>query len=285
VEFDLQCHTPGVEKEPVQVIVSLDGERVDEIWFEKKGGVKRWYYVKGNKKGQMSEDRKRQWSVVSGQWSESGGRDSDGANEHEFLFEVSRTWNPRKMGVNEDRRDLGVVVSEPRLIEKMPKDGVGFYGWEIWGGEEIPGWPEGKDQRFRWTGKRASQAIADWGMRNADFKKQNAEGATNSTNVHELGEKRKDEKRDGRELTVFLRCKHPDVGDEAVVVRISDERGLLRTVIFEKREWRKVVLGAEELEDSEVVTFEVSRTWNPKLVGESGDNRDLGIAVAADERR
>ena len=206
------------------------------------------------------------------------------------------------MGVNEDRRDLGVAVSEPRLLKKMPKDGVGFYGWEIWGGEEIPGWPEGKEQRFRWTGKRASQAIADWGMRIADSRKQNAEGATNSTNEHELGEKGKDRGRKtadrrrraedrgegkGRDLgiEVFLRCKHPDVGDEAVVVRISDERGLLRTVIFEKREWRKVVLGGDELKDSEVVTFEVSRTWNPKRMGESGDNRDLGIAVAADERR
>ena len=84
---------------------------------------------------------------------------------------------------------------------------------------------------------------------------------------------------------VFLRCKHPDVGDEPVVVRISDERGLLRSVIFEKNEWRKVVLGGDELKDSEVVTFEVSRTWNPKLMGVSEDRRELGIALAADERR
>ena len=202
--------------------------------------------------------------------------------------------------MNEDRRDLGVAVSEPRFLKKMPKDGVGFYGWEIWGGEEIPGWPEGKEQRFRWTGKRASvpMRMAQSAEREAERAERIEKGKGRGRKTEDRGRRAprlntlkgnpvqlgREDRGEGKErdlgIEVFLRCKHPDVGDEAVVVRISDERGLLRTVIFEKREWRKVVLGGDELKDSEVVTFEVSRTWNPKRMGVSGDNRDLGIAVA-----
>ena len=87
VAFDIQCHTPGVEKDPVRVVISLDGERIDEVCFDKKGCIKRQYCV-GKK--------------VNGE-------------EHAFLFEVSRTWNPKKLGISADGRDLGVAVSEPRL--------------------------------------------------------------------------------------------------------------------------------------------------------------------------
>ena len=36
VEFDVQCHTPGVEKEAVLVTVSLDGKVIDEMVFNSK---------------------------------------------------------------------------------------------------------------------------------------------------------------------------------------------------------------------------------------------------------
>ena len=42
-----------------------------------------------------------------------------------------------------------------------------------------------------------------------------------------------------------------------------------------------MLLGSDELKGSEVLTFQVSRTWNPKLAGISEDSRDLGVAVAA----
>ena len=98
VEFDFVCSTPGVEEEPVSVTVSLDGKVVDEIVFAGKGNKKRWYYV--------------------------------GNGQHAFLFDVSRTWNPGKMGISADERDLGIAVSEPKFLEKMPNDGVGFFGAE-----------------------------------------------------------------------------------------------------------------------------------------------------------
>ncbi|MBC8420720.1 MAG: hypothetical protein H8E10_19215 [Desulfobacterales bacterium] len=44
-------------------------------------------------------------------------------------------------------------------------------------------------------------------------------------------------------------------------------------------------MGDDELEGVEVITFQVSRIWNPKLAGISGDDRDLGVAVADLGRR
>ena len=206
----------------------LDGEMMDKVHFF-DGGSRCLYYYVPNVEGK----------------------------EVEIGTEVDKTFNLLRMKISEDGRELGVAVSPVSFLKIMPRDGVGFYKWEIWREGEGKGrgqrTEEGK--RFRWTGKRASVSIADWGMRNAEK---------------------------GERWEIFLKCKHPDVVDEAVVVRISDERGLLRTVIFERMEWRKVVLGGDELKDSKVVTFEVSRTWNPKRMGVSGDNRDLGVALATD---
>ena len=40
------------------------------------------------------EDERGQGSVVRGQWSESGGRDSESEREQKLILEVSRTWVP-----------------------------------------------------------------------------------------------------------------------------------------------------------------------------------------------
>ena len=106
IELDFQCDTPRVEKEPIILLVSLDGKRIDKVRFARKGEVKRRYYLEKN------------------------------ANEenHRLLFDVSRTWNPKRLGVSADVRELGVAMSEVRLLERMPKDGIGFYDWDTWGG-------------------------------------------------------------------------------------------------------------------------------------------------------
>ena len=232
VEFDFVCSTPGVGVEPVRLMVSLDGTQIDEIVFWANGGVKRWYYVKGSTKDQG----------------------------HEFVFDVSRTWNPKKMGNSGGVRDLGIAVSEPRFLEKMPEDGIGFYGWETTK-ENIAGWPEGMEKRFRWTGKRASQAIADCGLRIAEW----GRGGGRKTEGGGV---------------VFLRCGHPGIGKDPVVVRVLGDGEVLRYVEFQDYGWKRVDFGAEELEGKEIITYEVSRTWNPKRMGVSEDGRDLGVAVA-----
>ncbi len=249
VEFDVHCHTPGVEKEPVVVTVSLDGRVADDIVFDSRGDKKLWYYL-GHESG------------VSSQGSGVGGN-------HEILFEVSRTWNPKRMMMSVDERDLGVAVSEPVFVKELPQEGVGFYHWEKldegnagWirkemtevGGQrsDVEGQGTG-ELRFRWTGRMGALPI---------------DGLKNS-GIEEL--------KDGQ--VVFLRCGHPDIGNEPVVVKIRGDSDLLRQVEFGNHDWRKVVFEGKELDGVEVMTFEVSRTWNPKRMGVSEDGRDLGVAL------
>ena len=278
VEFDFVCSTPGVEEKPVTLTVSLDGEQIDEIVFRMKGGVKRWYYLRGERQGAEDDPHPRGIrSAVTGEFHGAGitkirekeerGQGSPRLNtlggnpvqrgKHEFLFDMSRTWNPKKLGISADVRDLGIAVSEPRFMIKLPKDGVGFYKWEIWGGGEIPGWPEGKEKRFRWTMGRASESIADC-----------------APVEHPAGTRF-----NGVKIVMFLKCGHPGIGKEPVVVKILGDGDLLREIEFKGHGWKRVVFSGDELKGKEVLTFEVSRTWNPKRMGVSGDSRDLGVAV------
>jgi len=234
VEFDLQCHTPGVENEPVRVVTSLDGERIDDLWFDKKGSLKRQYYV-GKKEAGVG---------------------------HKFLFEVSRTWNPKRLGVSEDLRDLGVAVSEVRFLDKMPKDGVGFYDWETLGGGKIPGWPGNTLGRFRWTGMRASMLSTDY-----------------PSTIVPTGNKTSRTKQPS--MTLFLMCAHPDIDKNPVVLKIMGDNELLKQETFVDHQWRKVLIKPAELNNSKILTFQVNRTWNPKAAGVSEDGRDLGVAIAA----
>lgn len=42
-------------------------------------------------------------------------------------------------------------------------------------------------------------------------------------------------------------------------------------------------MGTNGREGVDVITFQVSRTWNPKRMGVSGDDRDLGVALATND--
>jgi hypothetical protein len=76
---------------------------------------------------------------------------------------------------------------------------------------------------------------------------------------------------------VFLRCAHPDIEKEVVVVKVLGDGEVLSELEFGDHGWRKAEF--KELAGREVLTFEVSRTWNPKRMGMSDDLRDLGVAV------
>jgi len=229
----------------------------------------------------------------------------------EIRTEVDRTFNPLRMKISEDRRDLGVAVSPVSFLKIMPKDGVGFYGWQTMdaqsekrmaqSGRQIEKHPSemrptetssisrSREKRFRWTGKRASVSIADCGLRiaeraegreqsglrNADWGKRGpSEIRSTVTDVNFTGQG------DERGLILFLWCGHPDIEKEGVGVKILGDGVLLREIEFGDRGVKRVEFGGEELAGKEVLTFEVSRTWNPKRMGVSKDIRDLGVAVA-----
>ncbi|MEM3101683.1 MAG: hypothetical protein QXT99_10085, partial [Candidatus Nitrosotenuis sp.] len=164
----------------------------------------------------------------------------------QIRLSVSRIWNPSKYSSDDDR-DLGIAVREIEFIDEIPSDGIGFYDWEEIRERHIPEWQGGFPIRFRWTGLRASM--------NAD------------NNIKDS-------------ITIFLHVAHPDVEDNPVKVEVIGDNGILREVLLKDKGWRKVTLSRRELSGTKVLTFQVDRTWNPKLVGVSNDSRDLGVAVA-----
>ena len=66
---------------------------------------------------------------------------------------------------------------------------------------------------------------------------------------------------------VFLRCAHPGIDKDAVVVRVLWDGELLRYVEFGDYGWKRVDFGVEELRGKKILTYEVSRTWNPQRMG------------------
>ena len=160
---------------------------------------------------------------------------------------VSRTFNPSKLGINQDTRDLGVAVSPVTFLRIMPTDGVGFYDWELWGEGKSSGMPDDLPPRFRWTGMQASINVQ------REFK----EGGT-----------------------LFLSCAHPDIDEDQVLVEIMSDGDLIRRETFTDNRWKKIAIKTEEVEGSKALTLRVSRTWNPRLEGVSNDSRELGVAVA-----
>jgi hypothetical protein len=69
-----------------------------------------------------------------------------------------------------------------------------------------------------------------------------------------------------------------------VTVKITGDNKIITQRLLNSTAWEKVLVTPEELNGSTSITFEVNRTWNPKLSGVSNDTRDLGIAVTIPEQ-
>ena len=69
-----------------------------------------------------------------------------------------------------------------------------------------------------------------------------------------------------------------------MTVKINGDNKIIKEELCNNTAWKKVLITPEELKGSTSITFEVSRTWNPKLSNVSNDTRDLGIAVAMPEQ-
>ena len=87
-----------------------------------------------------------------------------------------------------------------------------------------------------------------------------------------------------RGMSLFLHAAHPNIQQFPVTVKITGDNKIIKEELFNNTAWKKVLVTPEELKGSTSITFEVSRTWNPKLSGVSNDTRDLGIAVAIPEQ-
>jgi len=155
--------------------------------------------------------------------------------------EVSKTFTPRLLGLNEDNRPLGIALVSFKFITKFQPDGIGFHQWEVW---QIDGNPV----KVRWTRKQATMAMTP----------------ENASQGLKLG----------------LLSSRPDVIANPVIVTILGDGSMLKTIKLTDRYWKHFELKPEDIGRVTYLTFRVSRTWNPKAAGVSDDQRDLGVAVA-----
>jgi putative inorganic carbon (hco3(-)) transporter len=216
--FEIFAAPQCVSARPQSVRLFLNGLLCDELHLLESRSEKLYYPIPG-KKGEFFE----------------------------IKIVVNETFNPHKLGFSEDRRDLGVAISDLEFIDNIPGAGIGFYSSEI-SSAEIPGWPSEVPSEFRWTGRRALMNMG-----------------SSSTNG----------------ITLFLLCAHPEVATFPVEFKIMGNGRVIRDEIFRDKLWKTIRIRNGEIKDSEVLIFQVSRTWNPKKAGISEDSRDLGIAVAA----
>jgi len=223
IDYSLKVLHPDINKKPVIVSIYLDGKPVDRLSIWNPVSIRRQYFIPYSDK-----------------------------TNHELIFKVNRTWNPKKRGISKDNRELGVAVSDLYHLNETPKDGIGFYSFETWNGDNVPGWPENKELKYRWTGQRASLNLQ------TKFK-------------------------NGR--SIFLMCARPITRWFPTKVQLIGDSGVIKQLKITDTKWNQIALTPEEIGNSKVLTIQVDRTWNPKLSGISDDGRDLGVAVALLEEK
>jgi O-antigen ligase len=167
--------------------------------------------------------------------------------EVQFRIEVNKTFNPLILGFSRDKRELGVAMSPISFPQKMPEQGVGFYNWETSENHYLVEWPQDRPFRYRRTGRRGTINLR--------------------TELQKGG-------------ALFLRCGHPNIGENPVRVEILADDDLIKQQIFTDYNWKKVIITPDDIKGSTRLTLQVSRTWNPKLSGISQDGRDFGVAMA-----
>jgi hypothetical protein len=217
VGFEISALRPNTVFGVLNVSVFLDGLLYEKLHFQ-QSGVEKLYYSVPCKKGGFFE----------------------------LKIVVNPTFNPHKLGLSIDRRDLGVAISEIEFTDEMPNAWIGFHSPEI-GNWEIPGWPQDIPKEFRWMGKRALMNVRN--------------RFTNG-------------------LTLFVFCSHPEVATSPVELNILGKGKVIKRELFKDKSWKEIRIRNDEIKDSDLLIFQVSRTWNPMLAGMSADKRDLGIAVA-----
>ena len=179
--------------------------------------------------------------------------------EIEVKTSVNKTFNPYKMGLTNDikkNRKQGVAISPITFLKIMPKEGIGFYEWEMLDADEIPDLPGNISAKFRWTGIQAT-----------------------IPSNHDNYARKKEDLSDDSHMALFLRCSHPNIETDFVKVKILNDDVCTKEAIFMDHKWKRVSIEPEILKQSGALTFQVSRTWNPMLHKISEDGRDLGVAV------
>jgi len=171
-------------------------------------------------------------------------------NTIEIKTTVNNTFNPYTLGLTDDlssSRDQGVAISPIQFLHIMPRNGIGFYNKEVHNNEPLNGCPKNKVQKIRQTTRCATINLMN-----------------NLSN-------------DG---TVYLRCEHPDINSSPVNVVIKSDNTIIFQKIFRNHKWTKVLISPDDVKGAKGLTFQVSRTWNPKSLGVSEEDNEFGLTLA-----
>lgn len=237
--FGLNIHAHpfnSLSPDGLKVKLNVNGKNLDEISFFDGGDIKKFYYIPA------IQD-----------------------NDIQVQFDVGKTFNPFKIGLSEDLRNLGVAVGPIEFIQTIPENGLGFFHWETWTGEPPPEWPLNVPVKFRWTGMRASVKVSD--IRS----EKSLDNMDADNNIDEQSNKN---------FQLFFKCAHPDILKDDVYLSILCDDKIIGKITFRNSLWQNFIIRAEDFTPSSILTFEVSRTWNPKSSGVSEDRRDIGAAIA-----
>ena len=187
--------------------------------------------------------------------------------EIQVEFFVDRTFNPRKLGLGNDARNLGIAVRDFEFPDHMPQEFIGFYDSEKT--TNISQTSSDLPPFFRWSGLNASIDLQNV-INISDHSSGSPKDLDGSKNFN---------------FSLYLRCGHPDIQKLPVTVTMLYGSQVLQKQVFQNNRWKKVSLNLKKLHTPLVLTFQTNRTWNPKRWGVSDDNRDLGVAVAIIDNR
>ncbi len=218
IELTFVCSHPDAETNPIVLSVFSAKTLLDRITFNKPAVATRRYSISNASKKSKT-----------------------------LKLTLSRTWNPRAMGISPDYRDLGVAVRDVKYLEQASDGDEGFYGWEEITGYQLPGWPAEVPQKFRWMSKHGTM-----GIRLAK----------------------------GEKIRLWLMCAHPKIAQDPVAVHILLNGKRVWGEEFSDHQWKKISIDVSDPATCNSLNFQASRTWNPKKTGYSEDDRDLGVAVA-----
>jgi hypothetical protein len=84
----------------------------------------------------------------------------------------------------------------------------------------------------------------------------------------------------GKWINIPIRLGNPDIKEHPVKAKIFIDRRIIDHLDFKDNDWHMLQYPIQNMKGSEIfLKIEVSRTWNPYLMGVRHETRDLGPAL------
>ena len=171
--------------------------------------------------------------------------------EMRLKFFSDKSFRPSDFGGQDDRL-LAIARTPIKFYSNVPSQGIGFHPESSQALKPLLS-PPPAGLTVKWTGMRASIPI---------------------------------NKKMYRDGGVWIACIHPDLGKKPLKLSLYVDDSLLAEQLITSYSWRKVPFdGDRQMLVGHILTFQVDRTWNPKLSGVSEVPLDIGLAVALSSKK